>query len=40
MGAILMLISSNGKITKCDACDGKVSKQAHVCPHCGHPQDT
>lgn len=35
-----MIISSiaGSKTTKCDACEGVVSKQAAICPHCGHPQ--
>ena len=24
-------------ITSCEACSGKVSLEAAVCPHCGHP---
>lgn len=36
LGVILSL--SGSKTTKCEACGEIVSKQAFICPHCGHPQ--
>ena len=26
-----------GGLVQCPACDGRVSRQAEACPHCGHP---
>jgi len=43
MGVVVLffmmgLAGLGGKTTACSACGGKVSKEAAVCPHCGHPQ--
>lgn len=28
--------TSRRKLVQCKACNGEISRKAHVCPHCGH----